>query len=124
MKRDLLVGTWIKTPSPIVCEVLGKSGLDALCLDAEHAPFGWLELDACITATRAGGLTPLVRVPSSNSAAILNALDCGATGVVVPHVKSAEDAEAVCLRSLHGPGGRGYSGATRAAGFGGKALAD
>ncbi len=124
VNRDLLIGTWVKTPSPIVCEVLGKSDLDALCLDAEHAPFGRLELDACITATRAAGLTPLVRVPSAESPNILNALDCGATGVVVPHIKTADDAEAICQKSLYGSGGRGYAGSTRAAGFGGKAIAD
>lgn len=124
LNSDLLVGTWIKTPSPIVCEVLGKSDLDVLCLDAEHAPFGRLELDACICATRAVGLTPLVRVPSADPHNILNALDCGATGVVVPHIKTAEDAEAICHRSLYGPGGRGYSGSTRAAEFGGKAIID
>ncbi len=124
VNRDLLVGTWVKTPSPIVCEVLGKTNLDALCLDAEHAPFGRLELDACISATRAAGMVPLVRVRSADPPDILNALDCGATGVVVPHVKSREDAEAICLRSLYGPGGRGYAGSTRAAGFSGKAIAD
>ncbi len=124
VNHDLLVGTWVKTPSPIVCEVLAKSDLDALCLDAEHAPFGRLELDACISATRTAGLTPLVRVPSANPPDILNALDCGAAGVVVPHVQTGEDAEAICRRSLYGPGGRGYAGSTRAAGFGGKAIAD
>lgn len=124
LARELLVGTWIKTPSPIVCEVLGRSGLDTLCLDAEHAPFGRLELDACIAATRAAGLTPLVRVPSAGRHEILNALDCGATGIVVPHVETAEAAEALCQDSLYGPRGRGYSGSTRAAAFGARAIAD
>ena len=122
--HDLLVGTWVKTPSPIVCEVLGKTDLDALCLDGEHAPFGRLELDACISATRAAGMTALVRVSSADPPKILHALDCGATGVVVPHVKSREDAEAICKWSLYGPGGRGYAGSTRAAGFGAKAIPD
>ncbi|MEM7353406.1 MAG: aldolase/citrate lyase family protein [Acidobacteriota bacterium] len=124
LARELLVGTWIKTPSPLVCEVLGKSDLDALCLDAEHAPFGRLELDACIAATRATRLTPLVRVPLGAPHHILNALDCGATGIVVPHVRTAEEAEAICKRSLYGPSGRGFAGSTRAARFGGKAIAD
>ncbi|MCH7822866.1 MAG: aldolase [Proteobacteria bacterium] len=121
---DLLIGTWVKTPSPIVCEVLGKSDLDALCLDAEHAPFGRAELDACIAATRAANMTPLVRVPSADPHNILNALDCGAAGIVVPHVRTVEDAEAICQRSLYGPGGRGFAGSSRAAGFAGKAIAD
>ncbi len=123
LNGDLLIGTWVKTPSPIVCEVLGKTGLDVLCLDAEHAPFGRLELDACVAATRAGGLPGLVRVPSADPHDILNALDCGATGIVVPHVRTPSDAEAICLRSLYGPRGRGYAGSTRAAGFGGREIA-
>ena len=124
INHDLLVGTWVKTPSPIVCEVLGQSGLDVLCLDAEHAPFGRFELDACISASRAAGVTPLVRVASADPPNILTALDCGATGVVVPHVKTVKHAEAICLRSLYGPGGRGFAGSSRAAGYGGKAIAD
>ena len=123
LNGNQLIGTWVKTPSPIVCEVLGKTGLDVLCLDAEHAPFGRLELDACVAATRAGGLPGLVRVPSADPHDILNALDCGATGIVVPHVRTPGDAEAICLRSLYGPGGRGYAGSTRAAGFGGREIA-
>ncbi len=124
LNHDLLIGTWVKTPSPIVCEILGKSELDALCLDAEHAPFGRTELDACIAATRATNMTPLVRVPSADPHVILNALDCGATGIVVPHVRTVADAEAICQRSLYGPGGRGFAGSSRAAGFAGKAIVD
>ncbi len=124
LNHALLIGTWVKTPSPVVCEVLGKSDLDVVCLDAEHAPFGRTELDACIAATRATNMTPLVRVPTADPHNILNALDCGATGIVVPHVRTVEDAEAICLRSLYSPGGRGYAGSSRAAGFAGKAIAD
>ncbi len=122
--RDLLIGTWVKTPSPIVCEILGKSELDALCLDAEHAPFGRTQLDACIAAIRATNMTPLVRVPSADPHDVLNALDCGATGIVVPHVRTVADAEAICQWSLYGPGGRGFAGSSRAAGFAGKAIVD
>jgi 2-keto-3-deoxy-L-rhamnonate aldolase RhmA len=124
LNHDLLVGTWVKIPSPSVCEILGQSELDAICLDAEHAPFGRTELDACIAAIRATNVTPLVRVPSAEPHDILNALDCGATGIVVPHVRTVEDAQAICQRSLYGPGGRGFAGSSRAAGFAGKAIAD
>ena len=58
-----MLGTVIKTPSPIVGEILGASELDALCLDTEHAPFGRLELDTCIQALRAADMPSLVRLP-------------------------------------------------------------
>ena len=54
-----LHGTFVKTPHPHVVEVLAMTGLDCLCLDAEHAPFDRRDLDACIMATRAGGMPVL-----------------------------------------------------------------
>lgn len=120
--RQSLIGTWIKTPSPVVCEVLAKSGLDLLVLDAEHAPFGRVELDGCLAICGALGMPALVRVPSREPAQILNALDCGATGVMIPHVDSAAAAEAAVRASHYGRGGRGYSGSTRAAGFAGRKI--
>jgi 2-keto-3-deoxy-L-rhamnonate aldolase RhmA len=120
--RQSLVGTWVKTPSPVVCEVLARSGLDLLVLDAEHAPFGRGELDSCLAMCCALGMPALVRVPSRDSAHVLNALDCGATGVLVPHVDSAAAAEDAVRASHYGRGGRGYAGSTRAAGFAGRKI--
>ncbi len=114
---ELIVGTFVKTPSPIVVEVLTLSALDCLCLDAEHAPFDRTAIDACIFAARAGGMDVLVRVPSAAPEHLLNALDCGATGVVVPHVRSAGEARAVVKACHYGSGGRGYAGSSRAAGY-------
>ena len=115
--RETIVGTFVKTPSPVVVEVLGLTELDCLCLDAEHAPFDRGTLDSCILAARACSMDVLVRVPSSAPEHILNALDCGATGVLLPHVRSADQARA-CVRASHyGPGGRGYAGSSRAAAY-------
>ncbi len=116
-QREPLVGTWVKTPSPILCEVLGKTPLDAVCLDAEHAPFDRLSLDQCLYALRNEEMPALVRVPSASHEHILNALDCGACGVVIPHVTSAQMAEEVAAAAHYGSGGRGYAGSTRAAGY-------
>ncbi|MEL7298594.1 MAG: aldolase/citrate lyase family protein [Pseudomonadota bacterium] len=114
----------MKTPSMIVAEVLGLSQLDVVCLDAEHAPFGRLELDACIAALRAADMPSLVRVASDSPHDIRNALDSGATGILVPHVTSGEQAKAIVKAAHFGEGGRGYAGSPRAAGYGTKAMAD
>ncbi|GAA3760424.1 HpcH/HpaI aldolase family protein [Terriglobus aquaticus] len=121
--REVIVGTFVKTPSPIVAEVLALTPLDCICLDAEHAPFDRGTLDTCILAARAGGMDSLVRIPSAAPEHILNALDCGATGVVVPHVRSAEQAEAIAKAAHYGNGGRGYAGSSRAAGYNTVAMA-
>lgn len=110
----------MKTPSYIVAEVLGLSSLDAVAIDGEHAPFGRIELDACVAACRAADLPNLVRIGDDSPRQIQNALDCGATGVIVPHVTTAEQAAAIVKAAHFGSGGRGYAGSPRAAGYGTK----
>ncbi len=121
---ELIVGTFVKTPSWIVVEVLALSALDCLCLDAEHAPFDRIAIDGCAVAARAGGKDLLVRVPVATPEHILNALDCGATGIVAPHVRSAHEARDLVRMAHYGAGGRGYAGSSRAAGYTTSSMAD
>jgi 2-keto-3-deoxy-L-rhamnonate aldolase RhmA len=114
---DPVVGTWIKTPHPTIVEVLSLTDLDCLVLDAEHAPFGRQDVDAGVLAARAAAKPVLVRVPAARPEYVLQALDCGATGVIVPHVRSAAEAEHAVAMSRYGAGGRGYAGSSRAAGY-------
>ncbi len=119
-----LIGTFLKTPSPIVAEVLTHAGLDAVCIDVEHHPFGRVELDLCIAALVRADMPCLVRLGDGSPTQIRNALDSGATGIVVPHVTSANQARAVVNAARFGEGGRGYAGSTRAAGYTTKAMVD
>ena len=115
--RELVSATWVKTPHPHVVEVLALSPLDLIVLDAEHAPFDRAALDACVLAARAGNKPVLVRPASADAAQLLQALDAGADGVIVPHVRTASEAAAVVAACHYGPGGRGFAGSTRAAGY-------
>jgi 2-keto-3-deoxy-L-rhamnonate aldolase RhmA len=115
--EETLVGTFIKTPHPHVIEVLSRTALDCLVLDAEHAPFGRESLDLCILAARAGHKPVLVRPPSAAPEHILNALDCGATGVLLPHIRTAAEAALAGRAVRYRPGTRGFAGSTRAAGY-------
>jgi 2-keto-3-deoxy-L-rhamnonate aldolase RhmA len=120
---DVLAGTWVKTPHPHVVELLSLSPLDVLVLDAEHAPFDRGSLDQCILAARAGGKPVLVRPASSSHEQILNALDLGADGVILPHIRTAEDAADAVKACHYTSGGRGYAGSSRAAGYTTKGMA-
>ena len=113
-----LIGTFLKTPSPILVEVLATCGLDLVCLDAEHAPFDRSGIDACVMVARLLDLPVIVRTPTSAPEHILNALDCGADGVLLPHIRSAAEAQAAVRSATYGPGGRGYAGSSRAARYG------
>jgi 2-keto-3-deoxy-L-rhamnonate aldolase RhmA len=124
VSRQLLIGCFIKTPHPAVIEVLGAGPLDFLILDAEHAPFDRTSIDACMLAARAVGCALLVRVPNSDPSWVLNVLDCGAAGIVVPHVVSVEQAEELAKSVHYGPGGRGIAGTTRAGMYSTRPLTD
>jgi staphyloferrin B biosynthesis citrate synthase len=125
---DTLLGTFVKTPHPHIVEVLASGGLDLLCLDAEHASFDRRDLDTCIMAARSSGVPVIVRPPSATPEQLLNALDLGADGVLVPHVRSAAEARAVAAAGHYGVGGglptRGYAGSSRSAGYGSIGIAD
>ena len=117
MSGKSLAGTFLKTPHYVMVEVLAQSGLDFLCLDAEHAPFDRSTLDQCMAVARALDFPILVRVADSSPREILQALDYGAVGIVAPHVDSAQKAAAVAKSARYGLDGRGYAGSTRWAGY-------
>lgn len=119
-----MAGTFLKTPAYQLVEVLAQSKLDFLCLDAEHAPFDRATLDACVAMGRALDFPIMVRTGDSSPREILQALDYGAAGIVVPHVDSVEKAQAVARAARFGHGGRGYAGSTRWAGYATRAMPD
>ena len=115
--KQPLLGTFIKTPHHHNTEVLSKLGFDTLCLDAEHAPFDRGDLDRCILAAKANQQHVVVRISNDSHDSILNILDLGADGVVIPHVKSAAQLDKVIKSCYFGHNGRGYAGSTRMAGY-------
>jgi 2-keto-3-deoxy-L-rhamnonate aldolase RhmA len=118
------MGTFIKTDSPQVVEVLGTCALDFAVVDAEHAPFDLVTIDRMMLASRAAALPLLVRVPDHRDETILRVLDMGAAGVVVPRVDTPEDARAVVAAARYVGGRRGISPSPRNGGYGSIPLAE
>jgi 2-keto-3-deoxy-L-rhamnonate aldolase RhmA len=121
---EMLAGTFMKTPNHVTLEILIMSGLDFVCIDAEHAPFDRAALDACMAVARARDYPVLVRIGDGSPARILDVMDMGATGIVVPHVDSVEKAEGIARAARFGHGGRGYAGSTRWAGYTAQTMPD
>lgn len=113
-----LFGTFLKTPTTHATEILGSVGYDFVVIDEEHAPFNRETTDRILLACRAADIAGIVRVQGPDAPFILSVLDCGATGVLVPHVDSAAKAKAVVDACRYATGARGFSNTTRAGGFG------
>ena len=60
--RDMMAGTFLKTPAYELVEVLATSELDFICIDMEHSPFDRARTDACLAVARALDFPVLVRV--------------------------------------------------------------
>jgi staphyloferrin B biosynthesis citrate synthase len=118
LAREPLLGTFIKTPTIHSTEIIGELGFDFVVIDAEHAPFDRVSIDQILLAAKAWDIAALVRVDRNDPAPILAALDDGAAGVLVPHVASREEAEAVVAASRYRGGRRGFSNSPRAGGYG------
>lgn len=104
-QRGETVGTWVQINSPEVAETAAGSGFDFVIIDMEHGSFG---IDSCVNlirAVEAGGADAIVRVPSSAPVDIAKVLDAGARGVVVPAVRSGEEAARAIAASRYEPHG-------------------
>lgn len=114
-QREVLHGMFVMIPSPAVVEMLGYAGFDYAVLDTEHGAAGTEMLEHQLRAADAAGMPALVRTVSPATGEILRALEAGAAGVLVPHVTTAEDAEAI-VRAAHYPplGIRGMATTSRA----------
>lgn len=120
---ETLIGTFVKTPSPHVVEILGTVGFDFIVIDAEHAPFSRRSIDMALLAARAAGVAAIVRTADRGAAQLLAALDDRAAGVLVPHIDSAEAARRL-VSTCRYSGQRGYSNSPRAGGYGATAMWD
>jgi len=112
---DKLVGTFLKTPTSHATEIVAALGFDFVVIDQEHSPFDRTTTDIALMSARGCNIPALVRV--SGPDAVLSVLDCGATGILMPHVASADYAREVAALCRYRNGSRGYATSTRAGGY-------
>ena len=118
MKKRPVFGMTIYTGAPAIIESLGYFGFDFAFIDAEHSPRQVTDLKEAILAARYSGVSPLVRVTRPDEIEIRKALEMGAEGVIIPHVRTKEDME-ICIRGSKFPpiGRRGYDSTVRSANY-------
>jgi 2-keto-3-deoxy-L-rhamnonate aldolase RhmA len=81
--------------TPNISMIAAACGFDALYIDLEHNPTS-LETTSVICVAALGlGVTPLVRVSSHMGHEAARVLDGGAQGLMIPHVNTAAEAQAV-----------------------------
>lgn len=105
-------------PHPVSLEICASSGIDAICIDAEHAQIDRERIEDLIRAADSQRVPALVRVPGHQSEWIAAVLDAGAAGVLVPRVSSAAQAQAAVMATRYPPVGQRGVGPGRASRYG------
>ena len=113
-KDDIAVGGWLTVNSSFSAEIMANCGFDWLCVDMQHGLIDFGDAVTMIQAISTTNCVPLVRVPWNEPYQIMQVLDAGAYGVIIPLVNNKTDAEKAVASCKYPPEGKRSSGAARA----------
>jgi 2-keto-3-deoxy-L-rhamnonate aldolase RhmA len=108
-RGEVCIGSWVTFTDPTATEIMCGSGYDFLILEAEHSPHTVENVQLHAMATKGTNTVLIVRVPFNEPVIIKRVLDVGAHGILVPLVKSAEEARQAVSYCMYPPEGmRGF----------------
>jgi len=108
---EIVIGTWIRNlRSNYLVHMIAQSGFDFVYIDMEHSSMSLERVaDLCFVA-QLSGLIPIVRPAGKLPHLISKPLDCGAMGLLIPHVDIPEEArDIVRYAKFHPLGERGMN---------------
>lgn len=117
-QSELTIGSWITLGHTAIAEIMAAAGFDWLVLDMEHSVLELSEVQTLIQVLDGRQCPVIVRLTSNHPDQIKRVMDAGATGVMVPMIKSAADAQAAVDAVYYPPRGQRGVGLARAQGFG------
>ena len=96
------------TVDPTICEYVGLNGFDFYMIDGEHGGISISDVTNLVRACELVGCTPLARIRSVDPKLILQYMDAGVMGVMMPTIDTVEDVETLVSAIKYPPvGGRG-----------------
>jgi 2-keto-3-deoxy-L-rhamnonate aldolase RhmA len=117
-EQDSYIGTLMTLASAEIAEALAIAGVDWVFVDMEHSPA--IDPTAVLHIVQAirRQADVFVRVPVNDEVWIKKSLDAGADGVIVPHIRTREDALRAANAAKYPPLGQRSVGITPAHGYG------
>jgi len=115
------LGMFVGSTDASVTEVAASAGFDFVVIDCEHSAMDALAATHHVRAAEATGILPFARLWDTSSGVVQRFLDLGCQGIVVPHVESAEQVQAVVSATRLPPrGNRSTCPVVRVSGFAGE----
>lgn len=116
--RQVSIGSWITLAHPAIAEIMSAAGFDWLAVDLEHSVITVREMEELVRIISCAGSFPLVRLTGNDQDLIKRVMDAGAHGVIVPMIKSKEEAERAVRSVYYPPRGQRGVGLARAQKYG------
>lgn len=113
-KGQPAINGWLSMGSAFSAEIQSGLGFDSLTVDMQHGLVDYQEMVASFMAIRAGGITPLARVPWLEPGIIMKTLDAGALGLICPMINNRKEAKTLVSYVRYPPDGVRSFGPTRA----------
>ena len=104
-KGEIACCTKLNLADSRAVEIVGIAGFDCAWTDMEHVPNDLSQVEKQILAAKAYGMDCLVRVPRGSYSSLVWPLEMDATGIMVPHCMSAEEAKKVVRTTRFHPFG-------------------
>ena len=123
-KIALASGAMVKVPEinrvfdPAVVENIAEAGYSCVWIDMEHSHADFRDLSMMILAARTRDIDVFVRVPHGPYNQYIKTLELGASGLIWPHCKTADEAKALVNMTKYGPQGLRGMGGGRDSGYG------
>ena len=117
INNEVTFGTWVQIPHPSIIEIIAYnsgSKLDWICIDMEHGVIDIESMTNLIRTIEKFDIVPIVRIPKNDYIWIHRVLDAGAKGLIIPMVKTADEARDVVKEALYPPLGQRSFGYSRA----------
>ena len=111
------IGCFLGLGSPNVAELMARAGMDWLVIETEHNGLDSAEIQQMLMAMNGADTVPIVRVPNRDQVYIQRALDMGAMGILVPGVRTADEARAIVSYTRFPPNGVRSWGPLRASDY-------
>lgn len=114
LAKQVTLGAWMQIGHPAIAEIFARAGFDWICVDLEHGAIDLETMTNIFRTIDAFDCVPVVRLPSNDPVWIHRSLDAGAGGLIIPMVKTADEAEAAISQAKYPPRGERGFGYSRA----------
>ncbi len=109
-----MLGVISPTTDPTLCEYIGLAGFDFYMIDGEHGPISITEAIHMIRACEVAKIPCFARIRSIDEKLILQYMDAGIVGVMMPGIQTASHVQALVDAVKYPPLGKRGLGPVRA----------